>query len=891
VTALWSRVRACVRRWRRPASWDRALHDEMRAYLDHEIDDRIRSGMSPAEARRTALAEFGGIAPVKEQVRAGATGAWFDALGRDVRYGCRALMHSRGFAIWVVGSLAIGMAVTIAALALLNAILVLPFPGVTDQNRLVRVAVSRSCERPDCWTRMSSPADYLALRDGLTGLRGLAAHTPGDFAVALPEARSLRGALTSANYFDLLGVRAAVGRTFNPIDEETHAAVAVIAHSTWAREFDADPAVIGRSIRVADQFVQIVGVAPPLFMGTDRVTPGREPELWLPIWLADRTLPLTAAEQRRQERDVYFVGRLRDGVEMSQLQVETEVMAKRLASSRSQASQAGLGEVRRVWRVQPRSWQFGVLLVMPIPILVLVIACVNAANLMLARGSQRQREIAIRLAIGAGRGRIVRQLLIESAVLSLCATALAVPIAWWGLQLASSPWNMPIPFDPTVLVLTLLTGAGTTLAFGLAPALRVSAQQPAITLGPVGARSDAAPRQSRMRRALVIAQVALSLGLLATAWQLVGTVRAQAVSGGTPANHLLLARFDLQPFKLSPGENENFFRTLLDGTLRLPGVEAVGLARHTSVWTFGLSAGSASMVVWRPADAPDDGHLTSGGYAGGDLFEAVGLRIIAGRGFTEADRQLRPHVAIVNEPAARMLNGPAVGSILRVAPRGKDFNSSIDVRVVGVIEAAVEPRLEQNEPPAAKIYLPSPLESEPVLTLYVRTTGTATTLAQPVRELVSRIDQRVPLLEIGSLQEVNERSYATQLWLARGAGLLGIIGLLLATAGLYGVSSYVVAMRSREIAIRMAIGARPGVILAMVLGQSLRVAFIGLLVGGTSAVVVSRLIQSEYHGIQGIDGAAFAGAAAVFLAAMLLASGIPAVRASRLNPVENLKDA
>lgn len=816
----------------------------------------------------------------------------FDPLRQDVRYACRALTHSRGYASWVVGSLAIGMAVTIAALALLNATLVLPFPEITDQKRLVRVSVSRNCGRPDCWIRMSSEADYLALRDGLTGLQGLAALTYGDLAVAIPEAQSFRGLLTSANYFDVLGARPTLGRTFTRADDDTDAAVAVIAHSAWTREFQADPAVIGRSIRVADQFVQIVGVAPPLFMGTDRIRPGaRAPDIWLPMWLAERVLPLTIPEQRRGERDVSFVGRLREGVELSQLQAEAEVMARRLAASRSQSAPGGLGEVRRVWRVQPRSWQFGVLIVMPIPILVLVIACVNAANLMLARGSQRQREIAIRLAIGAGRGRIVRQLLLESAVLALGATAVAVPIAWWGLQLASSPLHLPIPFDPTVLALTLLTAAGTTVAFGLAPALRVSAQQPSITLGPVGSRSDAAPRQSRVRRALVVAQVALSLGLLGTAWQLIGTVRAQALSGGTPANHLLLARFDLQPFNPAPVQIESFYRTLLEGTRRLPGVEAAGVARHTSVWTFGQGASSASIAVWRPADAPDDGHVTSGGYAGGDLFEAVGVRLVAGRVFTEADRQPRPQVAVVNESAAMMLNGPAVGSILRVAPRGQDFNSSIEVRVVGVIEPVVEPRLEQDGPPAAKVYLPSPLEPEPMLTLYVRTSGTAATLAQPVRELVNRIDPRVPLLEVGSLQDVNERSYETQLWLARAAAFLGVIGLLLATAGLYGVSSYVVAMRSREIAIRMAIGARPGVILAMVLGQSMRVALIGLVVGGAGTVAASRVIQSEYHGITEIDGAAFAGAAALFLAAMLLASAVPAIRASRLDPLDNLKDA
>jgi hypothetical protein len=541
---------------------------------------------------------------------------------------------------------------------------------------------------------------------------------------------------------------------------------------------------------------------------------------------------------------------------------------------------------------------------------------------MLARASQRQREIAIRLAIGAGRGRIIRQLLIESSILALFATVVAVPIAWWGLQLASSPLGVPIPFDPTVLLLTVLTAAGTTVAFGLAPAVRVSAQQPWSTLGPVGARNDAGPRQSRMRSLLVVAQVALSLGLLATAWQLVATVRSQAVSGGTPGDRLLIARFDLQPLRLPAGDTERFYRDLVSGASRLPGVEAAGIARHTSVWTFGQGAAPGSIVVWNPADAPAEGRNTIGGYAGGDLFEAVGLAVVAGRGFSEDDRQPRPRVAVVNEtfaqnmtpstslgtgPSTSLGTGPstplgatpstplganaaAVGSIIRVTARGQDYGSSIEVRIVGVIEPVLEPRLTPDGPPAAKVYLPSPIEPEPSLALYLRTRDRATMVAQPVRELVSRIAPRVPVLELGSMAELNERSYATQLWLARAAAFLGVIGLLLATAGLYGVGSYVVAMRSREIAIRLAVGARPGVILTMVLGQSMRVAAIGLFVGGGAAVVVSRLIQAEYHGIQGIDGAAFGGAAALFLGAMLLASAVPALRASRLDPVENLKD-
>ena len=812
------------------------------------------------------------------------------AVIQDLRYSLRALWCSRRFTGWVVGSLAIGMAVTIAALALLNASLILPFPQVTDQHRLVRITVSRNCGRPDCWSRMSLPADFAALSEGLTGLQGLAAYAAGNVAAAIPEARSMRALVTSPNYFAVLGVRPVAGRVFDTQDDHTDAAVAVIAHSAWQREFSGDPSVVGRTIRVADQFVHVIGVAPDGFIGIDRLRPGsRNPDIWLPMWMADRVLPLTAAEQRRQERDVAFVGRLKDGVPASELRTEAAVVGGRLATARAGQPQTARADVDRVWRVRPDSWHFAVIIVMPIPILVLVIACVNAANLMLARGSQRHREIATRLAIGASRRRIVRQLLIESGVLAVAATVIAVPIAWWSLELASTPLAERVPLDPLVLGLTILTAAVTTVAFGLAPAIRLSAGQPSIALGPAIGR-DAVPQQSRMRRILVVAQVALSLGLLATAWQLVSTVRLQAVSAGTPGNRLLIARFDLQPLNLGPGQVDAFYRELLAGASRLPNTEAAGLARHSSVWTFRQPASQAAVELWLPADGSGDSHSTIGGYAAGDLFDAVGLRLVSGRRFVEADRLSRPQVAIVNETAARLMTGPAVGNLIRIAPRGQDMNSAIEVRIVGVIEAAIEPRLEQNGPPAAKIYLPSPIEPETALALYLRARGAATELAQPVRELVNRIAPRVPILEIGSLDEFNERSYSTQLWMARAAAVLGVIGLLLATGGLYGVSSYVVAMRSREIAIRMAIGAQPREILKMILRQSMGMAAAGLLAGGGAALAVSQVIQSEYHGIQKIDPGAFGGAAALFVAAMLVASAIPAVRAARVDPVANLKD-
>ena len=817
----------------------------------------------------------------------------------DIRDAFRSLRRSGAFTAWVVGSLVIGMAVAIAALALLNAALLLPFQGVTDQDRLVRVSVSENCGRPDCWRRMFSPDDYRALQEGLHSVEGLAAYSFGDVSAGVPDARLLRAIAASPNYFDVLGVRPALGPTFGAGDAATSAAVAVVGHAAWIREFGADPHVIGRSIRVGDGFVQIVGIAPPFFAGVDRTRPGtarsmnveRGPDLWLPLWLADRTLLARDGRERFAERGVYFVGRLAGGAGVPQVQAEAAMLARRLATTRSATPSKALADVRRVWRVNPGTWRIGAIVILPIPVLVLLIACVNAANLMTARGSQRQREIAIRLAIGAGRGRVIRLLLVESAMLAAAATAIALPVARWAMQFASTPLGVPIPFDLNVLALTIAAVALTTVAFGLAPAVRVSAQRPSSTLGATGTRTDGRPGQSRVRRALVMAQVALSLGLLATAWQLVATVRGEAVAAGTAPDRLLLARFDLRPLGFTAADAEAFYRDLVGAARRLPGVEAADVARGSSVWTFGSAAESSAVTVWREGDRMEEGQSVSGGYAGPDLFSAVGLRFVAGRGFTEADRQSRPQVAVVNETAARNLTGPAIGALLHVGLPGRPFDVSLPVRVVGVVEASREPRLEAGELPAARVYLPSPLEDELALTAYVRTGGPATATAQPLRELVARIAPRVPILELGSLEEFNERSYATQLWLARAAGFIGVIGLLLATAGLYGVTSYVVAMRSREIAIRMAIGARPQVILRMILGQSMQIALVGLVAGSGVAVAASRIIQSEYHGVRGVDAAAYSGAAVLFLVAMLSASAVPARRASRVDPIQNLKDA
>ena len=456
-----------------------------------------------------------------------------DGLGRDVRQALRALRHARGFTLAVVASLAIGMAVTIAAFAFLNALLFRPFPGVAQQEQLVRLSVSQGCGRPDCWRRMASAEDYVAMRATFAGLQGLAGYSQHEFSLALPEVRTAPGFLTSPDYFEVLGTRPIIGRAFDSRDEASRSAVAVISYSLWAGDFAGDPAVTERSLRVGGIDVQIVGVAPPFFAGIDMRPGDPAPAVWLPLWVGDRVLP--GSRGAPTDDNLSFVGRLQHGVALAQVRAESDVVAARLAATRGAPASPARADVSRVWRTRPEYWYLTSAIVLPIPVVVLALACVNAANLLLARGSRRLREIAVRLAIGASRGRVIRQLLIESAGPALLAAAAGGPIAWWALRLASNPLRVPIPIDGTVLGLTLLTTAVTTLAFGLAPAMRATARQPSAALGPVSAGSDAVPRQSRMRRVLIVVQVSLSLALLATASQLVDTLQSQSFSGGYAA--------------------------------------------------------------------------------------------------------------------------------------------------------------------------------------------------------------------------------------------------------------------------------------------------------------------------------------------------------------------
>jgi predicted permease len=873
---------------------DRALDDEIQAYLREDVAARIRGGMSPEEARRTALADLGGVEQVKERMRDARTGAWIDGFAQDVRYAGRTLSTSPGYSLSVIGSLGLGMAGLIAAVAFVNGALFRPFPGVGNQHELVEIAY-RQCNQYNCWTAWASADEYAILRRDVEGLHGLAASTSlQTVSAALPEARALQALLVSENYFDLLRAGTAIGRPFNAEQADpAKAAVAVLSHRLWLREFDGDPSVLGRTILIAGRSAHIIGVAPEVFGGLSVGLLSSGPDLWLPLAFAPQipsARPGWMKPRPEGERTVQMVGRLSPGTDMRRIQAQADALSASVAA-REGGRDPARAEVTRVWMHDPAEFAPVMAMVLAVPILVLVIACVNAANLLLARGSVRSHEMAVRLAIGASRARIVRQLLTETLLLSLMATVLALPVVWWAVQVAERYLSLPMPIDLTVVGVALLTTAASAAGSGLAPAFRVTAWQPASAFSPF--RNNDRPIQTRSRRLLVVAQVALSLGLLATGLQLVEALNGTHRAVGTPPDRLLMASFDLRQLDFAPSDADAFYAVLLERVSRLPQVEAAAIASPRAVWTLrrGLQYDN-SIGVLRPGDPPRRGRAILGGYAGGRLFDTLGLRVLEGRTFTDEDRRSGlPQAAIVNRPFAdELLGGRALGQPLRVAARRQAPGEPVEVRVVGVIEPASEPSYTRNGRPVPAIYLPVPLHHDPALTLYARAHDSAGAIEPLIRQVVRGIDPRVPLLDVESLADLNERMLHPVDTLADAAAILGLEALVLAAWGLFAVVSYTVSLRSREIAVRLALGARPRAMLTMVLRQAMTLALIGTALGGAAGFVIGSFIQDDVRPPAGTGPAALLASTALLLGAMLLAALLPARRASRVDPMTILKE-
>jgi predicted permease len=874
---------------------DEELSEEIRAFVEQDTESKIRSGMTPEDARRAALIELGGAEQVKERVREDRAGARWESIFRDIRYAMRSLGQARGFSFSVIGSLSMGLAAMIVAFAFINGALLRPFPGVRDQDRLVTLGILENRPFGPSPLRIALadyPDVFRALGEGMTSLEGLASFTESAVSVTLPRPRSVQAAFVSPNYFEVLGVQPEVGRSFAPDEGRAESGVAIIGHSLWTGEFGRDPTVVGRPIQVGKTTFQIIGVAPRGFAGTSQNPVEEGVEVWLPISLVDVVGdPFSSGDEYIYlnappgQRAIRYVGRMRDGVRVERVKTELGVIAGPAVVFGNVPVERVTVEVSGLSRLDEVDAAGIAAIILSVPFLVLVIGCVNAANLFLVRASRRGREVALRLALGATRPQLVRQLVIESLVLAIGAALLALPLAWWGLQLLAT-FTIPMPLDGTVVAGAFVTAFLTALGFGLVPAFQATGQHPSAALGTSPAGSGGTRSQSRGRQALVAAQVALSLGLLATGFQLTSALESLAEPPGTDPNRVLLASFDLAQLRFSSTESDAFYAALLDGASRLPRVEAAGLSSRNLArsWAFD----PANAVVVDPGNGPAGGISVSGS-AGGDYFKAVGLDLIQGREFVAADRREIPEVAIVTERlASQLFHNAALGRSLHVKTPFRTVEA--DLRIVGIVKSPVG--LSGKDVPA--IFFPSPFPSPiqhgTALTLHIRSEGPAAALAPAIRDLVAQIDPQVPILKLATLDQTIRADILFQRMLARAAAVLGIVALLLASIGLYGVTSYSVATRAREIAVRIALGARTNQVLAMVLRQALAVAMIGSVLGGLAAIAAGVLIQSVLFGAAGIDVATLSGSAALLAVAMLLASTLPALRAARLDPNAVLRE-
>jgi predicted permease len=812
-------------------------------------------------------------------------------LWQDVRYGLRMLWRSPGFTAVAVVSLALGIGVNTAIFSLFNAVLMRPLPVVAGQGSLV-------------WLRApNSYPDYLDFREQARSFDGLAAATgTREFSLALgAEPELLKGELVTANYFDVLGVTPRLGRGFLEDEGRDPVPVAVIGDRLWRTRFGADPSMVGRRITLNGLGFTVVGVAPEKFIGTEV---GLDRELWVPLSLEPMLSPQTAAREGRfgepllRERNSYWLavfGRLKSGVTREQAAAEMEAVARRVAEAAGERVSA---ETLR--RVQPLALSGGMDprdreealpiagVVMGIVGLVLLIACANIAGLLVARGAVRRRETAVRQALGASRRRLIRQWLTESVLLGVAGGAAGLLLALWANDLvlsyasATPLASLDLGLDLRVLAFTLLVSVGAGVVFGLAPALQASRLDIVTALKTEDALARAGSRRSRLRAAFVTAQVTLSVVLLVCAGLFIRSLQsAHTIDPGFRVERALTVPVDLGLLRYKDDKGQAFYRELLSRVAAQPGVESVSLVRFAQL---GFSFGQGQ--VFAEGRTSEGGEGTSAGFnvVGPRFFETLGTRLVSGRDFADADREGAPGVVVVNETLARALwpDGDALGKRLSFeGARGPFYE------VVGVARDGKYRSLGDRSRPY--VYRPLMQSYEPKMTLVVRTSGEPTALAGAVREQLRALDPNLPVADVKTLEDQFDLSLLPSRVAAWTLGGFGLLALALAAIGVYGVVSYSVAQRTREIGVRVALGATRRDVLRLVLGDGLKMVAAGLLVGLLLAFAATRLVAGFLYGVTASDPLTFAGVPLLLGAVAALAGYLPARRATKVDPMKALR--
>jgi macrolide transport system ATP-binding/permease protein len=874
---------------------ERDLNDELQHHIELKTQENIEAGMTPEEARYAALKAFGGVEQKKEECRDADRLSWIEDLLQDIRFGARQLRYSPGFTAVSVITLALGIGLNTSIFTLYDAATLRALP-VKDPGSVVRVY--QGVENDPGRFRSFSYPEYRALR-GFNGVfSGLIAYSwiPAELGSGA-DARYARGLIVSGNYFSVLGGEAAFGRTFAPEKGETPAAypVLVLSHEFWQQRFNSDPSIVGKTVRLNGTLLTVVGIARQSFVGTEP----QIPDFWAPLAMQPQLIPGGSLLGDRRAYWLNIAARLRLGTSLGQAQGSMNILIGRLAQEYLGANEKAniiLTSASFLSRPDERGQVDSLaFLVMAAVGMILLIACANVASLVLARGAGRQKEISVRLSLGASRSRLIRQLLTESALLALLGGGAGLLLAWrlpkFLIALLQPPYEQPIVLhlglDIAVVTYALVLSLITGVIFGLAPALQASKPNLVASLKDAGTPFGQQLNRSRFRSMLVVVETALCFVLLLGTGLLVRALqRAATVDPGFDTKHVLVVSLDLGYHGYDDNRAAAFHRQLVSRLQNEPGVKSVSVV---SLAVLGGVSRSASITV--PGKEVPSSRLWDYWVVSSNYFEALGIRVLRGRAFDDRDMRGAPAVAVINEAMARDVwpGENPVGKFVRLGPPSVPF-----AEVVGVVKNTSGARLWERNKPC--IYLPlllsaqgPPIQTEQLgMKLLIRTEGSPESVAPMVSRVVRDLDPNV-----SSSYSALEKSLGRWVWFSQvGAavsGFLGLLAVLLAVVGLHGIVSYSVSQRTHEIGVRMAMGARKGDVLRLVVRQGMLLVWAGAGIGVVGGLALGHFLSSMLYGVRPTDPLTFVVVSSILTGAGLLACYIPARRAANVDPVVALR--
>jgi putative ABC transport system permease protein len=891
----------------RTRSWPRRNREEefkreLEAHLELETQEQQGSGVTPQEAHYAARRAFGNTTLVQEDVRGVWNAIWLERFTRDVKYAARSLRKSPGFAAVAVLTLALGIGANTAIFSAINALMLQPLP-FSAADQLVRIysiqnGMFNTFANPDG----PSALDVRDFAQRSRSFQNMVAYDTWaknvSFGESAGQPEQMAVGLVPAAYFEILDVRPIIGRFFSEDEnQEGKNYVAAISAQLWRNRFDGDPSVLGRKIRINGEPYSIVAVMPDVIPAW--VEPGRHSEIWTPFPYS----PDLWSERGRGERGYAVLARLKPGVSLEQAQADLSVIAAALAAEHPVDEGVGVAVKRladsRVGALRPMLY-----LLMGAVSLILLIACVNLANLLLARNSTRQRELAVRAALGAGRGGLVRQLLAETLLLSLIGGAVGSACAEIGLRAVARmhPENLPqlasVGIDCRVLTFTLLVSLVTSLLFGLAPAF-MGTRLDLVDALKQGGRSGSPGRSSqRVRSLLVITEMAMCLMLLVGASLLVRSImRLQGQNLGIRQDHLLRGRIYLPPVRYTnPGVRTRFCDDFATRVRALPGVmDATVTTVYPPIngWTQML------VIPGHPVTRIQDVPAAQFGVVDQHFLRTLGIPLIRGRDFAESDAATSPPAALISEefkrryfatedPIGRKIHiGPP--PLPQIAPE-ENITDDVDVTIIGVMGDFKNAGLAlAPQPQITVLYSQHPLVNGGFKDILIRTAWEPHVVESEVRSQLHALDADMPLAEAQTIDELVERQTGGQRFTTDLLASFAVAGLALAIVGIYGVVSFLVAQRNQELAVRMALGASHASVLWIVLKQGLRMAAIGAIIGLCAAFAAQKFTSGLLFGISPVDPLTFAAAPIFLLAVAAIACAIPGARVLRIDPAQALR--